>query len=368
MKVTCMSKNREIFTCDLEDGSITAIHEILDEDHMPIILQGEVPSLELYNQWLKGRKIPENRLGLKKARKLYPKFEAYHNMFSLSDQYWFRYKRETWEKGNFFTNPFDEDLGRIFFEPWTVQKLSETPDLTTNGVLRKRWAIRDGKRMLIKAGSKSYHQNPISEVLASMTLEQLDMIPFVKYSLTVDGLSLCCICENFIDENTEYVPCIHVYGKRQRDRYDAIYHHVIRTAKAYGIEDAQDFVDRMICADHFICNTDRHLGNFGYIRDVESGKLIRFAPLFDCGSAFFSTSTTSDKFPDFEEECIKKFLPELKKKGAKADKLIRLIHQYPLITDEQEKYIIKNINRVYKELAQSQAERLKDLRDDDPIF
>lgn len=42
----------------------------------------------------------------------------------------------------------------------------------------------------------------------------------------------------------------------------------------------------MLVFDHLIHNTDRHEKNFGFIRDAETLKIERFAPLFDNGSSF----------------------------------------------------------------------------------
>ena len=365
--ITCMNKNFPIFTCNMENGMITEIGEVLDEKHLPIILQDAPLDRPHANAWLKSRKIPDNRDGLKMARRDFPKFEMYHHMFSLSDQYWFQYKKtETWEKLNYFTNDFSEEVGRIFFEPWTVDTPRESPDLTTNGVLKKRWIRENGITKLIKAGSKNGGQNPISEVLSSMTLEQMGIIPFVKYSLYIDGLQICCICDNFINENTEFVPFEHIYNKEKRGEQESIYSHTVKMAEKYGIENAKDYIDRMIAADHFICNTDRHLGNFGFIRDVETGKL-EFAPLFDCGSAFFTPSTENKIFPEHEKECVKRFKKELIQKGMNKEGLIKLVREYPAIEKKEEKFIIRNINRIYGEVA-DKKDVLKEKSNEDLLF
>ncbi len=368
MKATCYNKNRPLFTCTIEKNRITAFHELLDEEHLPIILQGTDMNNALLTKWMQSRQIPEIRDGIKEARTLYPDFERYKNRFSLSDQYWFKFKKETWEKGNYFTNDFSEETGKIFFDWWNVTSPQESPDLTTNGVLKKRWTIRDGKRCLIKAGSRECHQEPISEILASMTLEQLDIIPFVKYSLTIEGMQMCCICENFVDQNSEYVPFTHIYNKEPRTEDESVYEHAVRMAKKYGIKDPEDYLDRMICVDHYICNTDRNLGNFGFLRDVETGKLTGFAPLFDCGSAFFTLDTKSMSFGDHEKRCTDMFKAEIKKKNMNQEPLIRLVKAYPAITAAEEHSIIKKLNRVYEEMAGSIKEKLERMSEEDLLF
>ena len=50
----------------------------------------------------------------------------------------------------------------------------------------------------------------------------------------------------------------------------------------YKIYDNDKFDDLMVF-DALVCNTDRHLGNFGMIIDNNTNKLLRPAPIFDNG-------------------------------------------------------------------------------------
>ena len=93
----------------------------------------------------------------------------------------------------------------MFFSPWEVESdliKGASPDLTTNGILRKAWRRENGVNYLYKARGLSGKQQPISEVLASLLLKMLDFLPFVEYELAINGLTLCSKCANFIDENT----------------------------------------------------------------------------------------------------------------------------------------------------------------------
>ena len=96
----------------------------------------------------------------------------------------------------------------------------------------------------------------------------------------------------------------------------------------------------MLMIDYIIQNTDRHLGNFGFIRNVETGKFIGPAPLFDNGTAFWNTAKNGEAYQD------KLKIPNLEyivnsQKEKYRDKLkilskdngyIRLIDEYPYIT------------------------------------
>ena len=193
------NKHNKLLKVDIKDGRVLKIKTYVEKNQhlLPIKLQGEgALTLETINEWLSRRRMPEDREGLKRAREWFPGFENYKNLFSLTDQYWFRYKKsETWDALNFFTNPYPQEQGKIFFEPWAVKEVSsvQTPDLTTNGVLKKRWIQdKDLNSWLIKAGSVMYHQEPLSEVLASMMLKKLNIIPYVEYDLITHGLQFCC--------------------------------------------------------------------------------------------------------------------------------------------------------------------------------
>jgi hypothetical protein len=44
-------------------------------------------------------------------------------------------------------------------------------------------------------------------------------------------------------------------------------------------------MDEMLVLDYIIANQDRHFGNFGFIRDVNTLEFLDFAPIFDCGTS-----------------------------------------------------------------------------------
>ena len=68
----------------------------------------------------------------------------------------------------------------------------------------------------------------------------------------------------------------------------------------------------MLAFDFIINNNDRHYGNFGFIRDVESLKYISMAPLFDNGNSLWYNIPTehislrNDNSKPFKEHHINK--------------------------------------------------------------
>ena len=358
------NKRKPLVELEIEKTKVTQIYRVIDEVCLPIVLQGHLTT-DTINDWLSKRVIPEKRDGMTEIRAHFSGFANFNNMFSLSDQYWFQFNEdETWDKLNFFTNSYAEDFGKMFFSPWEVREENlslSTPDITTNGVLRKRWIREEnGESYLIKAGSKFYHQEPLSEVLASITLERLELLPFVKYELAVDGLRLCSKCKNFVNENTEFVPASYIYSKIPRKKDETVYEHLLLMCEKYGIANAQEYINNMITADKIIGNDDRHLGNFGFIRDVETGKIIGFAPLFDSGSAYWTKPGTAKKqrlFADQEKEALKDAMHRMNFDSViEHQEMFRLIDMYPEIGKRKRIEIKQSILESEQELENCRLE------------
>ena len=353
---------RQLLAVEIEKGMVIKVYEVIKENEhlLPVILQSDRGiNLPDINEWLSRRKIPEKREGIKEARLQFRNLENYHNMFSLSDQYWFKYKTsEKWEKLNFFDNYYPQERGLLFFEPWRVDPKNidyETPDTTTGGVLRKRW-IQDDKKIsyLIKARSKTYHQEPLSEVLATITLKKLNIIPFVEYEMLIYGLCCCSKCTNFVTSHTEFVPAAHVYRLKKNPNQDQIYEHFSDMCRERGIVGVKEYLSNMIAIDHILCNTDRHFYNFGFMRDIDDGKILGFAPLFDFGHTYWGSANTEQSsrlFSEIEGEAFKNVIKKID-----VDQLIdsedmeNLVHQYPEISNQQSNMIIKKIHQINRQV------------------
>ena len=368
--VTVFNKKKPIFELLIYDDWKIEPGTILNKDLMPICLQTEY-SEESIEKWMKARTIPDERIGRKAVLQMFGETDLRHSMFSLSDQYWFRWNdSETWERGNFFTNTYPTDYGRMYFSPWTVKRKNlekESPDRTTNGVLKKRWVQpdeNDRRSYLIKSGNRKAHQEPISEVLSSMTLAMLKIISYVEYELIIDGFELCSRCRNFINRNTEFVPASQIYHAVPSEGDESVFDHMVRSAKAFGVDGAKDYLYRMIAADFLICNNDRHLSNFGFIRSAETGKLKGFAPIFDSGSAFFGNAnkngSSSRLFPGMEEKALKYTVQKCGLSGEySCSDLLEVVDMYPLISASEKGRISETIQSVYKRLN----ETIKDCSD-----
>ena len=373
-----MNKHKPILEVEEEGGKLLQMGQVLNKDFLPMQLQENL-TLQSLNDWFSRRQIPEKREGLKEARMSFHGFETDRHFFSLSDQYWLkRTQKDSWEKLNFFTNRYSPEVGKIFFEPWNVrvdQIEAASPDRTTNGVLMKRWVQeKDLSSYLIKAGSVIYHQEPLSEVLASIMLAKMNFIDYVPYELVIDGMRFCSKCKNFVDADTEFVPASAIYLREPRKENETVYEHLIAMCQAYRIKDAKEMIDKMIVADHILCNSDRHLNNFGFIRSASSGKILRFAPLFDCGSSYWGTKNEVEKkksnlFPEMEEELLAQAGKNGLLNGVRSTPAMkRLIQSYPDVAKKKKEALITEIQEIDLELEQRTGKEIETLAFDEPFM
>lgn len=207
---------------------------------------------------------------------------------SLSDQYWICPEGSglTWDKVNFFDNNFSDDIGDVLFG--TNKKTNvldfNSPDNTSDGNLKKRWKIIDGKRCLVKGGSNPFRQQPFNEVIAAGIMERLG-IPHVPYAVTWNKGAPYCICQDFVADDTELVPAWRIIQTQKKDNSTSVYQHFVNCCESLGVKDVVPFLDRMIVLDYIIANEDRHLNNFGLLRNAETLEWIGMAPIYDSGSS-----------------------------------------------------------------------------------
>ncbi len=287
-----MHKNIPViqFKLDKNTGFISKLGELYSKEHLPLGTS-ETDRISL-NRWWSNRSIPNSRTGLKYALialkiptpELLMK-ESYG--LSLSDQYWIcpEHTSIKWEEVNFFTNDFSQDVGEVLFHSKKPSKSPNllSPDSTTDGWLKKKWEIINGKRFLIKGGS----QEPINEVIATHLMRRIPSINFVPYHLMTEAGKPYCFCENFITLNTEFVTACSIFKTQKKKNHISYYQHFLNCCEALGIPNYQDSINKMLTIDYILANTDRHLNNFGAIRNADTLEWIGMAPIFDSGTSLW---------------------------------------------------------------------------------
>ncbi len=304
-KFTLMNKNKKIFDFEYNEEEHVIVN--FERNHKPneiyapfgLIKNNNIDKNE-FNKWWKNRQIPASRNGLKEIlykSNIYDKdnfdlLDTKAYCLSLSDQYWVKRVDEDilWENINFFDNEFSEDIGKILFDGGNTQvNLNlNTPDMTSNGNYEKRWKIINGDRYLIKAGGKMINQEPFNEVIATKLYERiLNEDEYVKYEIIYDNERAVSICKNFITKNTELIPAWKINEYYETKSNENKYDHYIRCLKELNILNANLLVDKMLVCDFILANKDRHFNNFGVIRNVETLKFEKVAPIFDNGCSLW---------------------------------------------------------------------------------
>ncbi len=297
MKYVLMHKNIPVALLDLDEetGFIQKINELYEEKHLPygVKVKNGIADRAALNVWWIDRSIPASRSGVVRALEVLNLSSTKMLLLrcfglSLSDQYWIKPTDSNleWSKINFFENGFSGDVGDVLLGKADKKGHFDfsSPDNTSDGCLKKRWKIVDGKRCLFKSGSNPFMQQPFNEVIASKIAVRLG-IPHVDYSIIWDDGVPYSVCEDFIDVNTELVSAWRIMQMSKKDNNTSVYKHYINCCQALGITDIVKAVDQMLVLDYIIANEDRHQNNFGLTRNAETLEWIAAAPIFDSGSS-----------------------------------------------------------------------------------
>ncbi|MDR0445979.1 MAG: HipA domain-containing protein [Oscillospiraceae bacterium] len=323
MNYTLMHKNIEVVDIEINESAvaITDVGMVHNLAHVPLGVQSMKGGIALdeMNDWLKGRSIPSNRAGIRNLYMRLGRESTAHLILkcfalSLSDHYWIRPWNSDvqWSQINFFQNDFSRDVGEMLFgrEPADKKNISlMSPDNTSEGWLKKRWLIIDGKRVLAKGGTDPWKQEPYNEVIASAIMRRLG-ITHVPYTLMFDSGDPLSLCENFLSPETELVSAWKVFHSQSMRDLDADYSHLLRCCGELGIPNVVAEIDKMLTLDYIIANEDRHFNNFGFIRNAETLEWLGLAPIFDCGTSLWHNSLeigTPRKCQPFKENHEEQF-------------------------------------------------------------
>lgn len=303
MKCILMNKNKKIALLELnsEFNIIEKIYEIYNIDYAPLSFKNafydKVTNNEkALNEWYRGRGIPDWRkdiksllenLNIKSTDELLNKSYA----LSLSDQYWIKEENQEnlkWEDINFFTNDFKYkgylNISLSSSSDNTEQVDLRSPNNTTDGMLQKAWIIENNKRVLVKGTFYSPKQEPLNEWLVSQICKKLNL-DFCNYRIDIIDNKIVSKCEDFINENQEIITAYDIFNSEKKDNNTNDFEHYINILEKNGIEDGRKKVQDMFLIDYIVMNFDRHLKNYGIIRNVQNLKWERVTPIFDTGEA-----------------------------------------------------------------------------------
>lgn len=306
MKKILMNKKKEVLLAEYNEESkfFDKIYEVYDINYAPYILKSfykedeinDTPFRTNLSEWFRGRGIPSwrdrldlllHRLNINAPSELLDKAFG----LSLSDQYWLKpYNTKiNYDDINFFDNDFDySEFLEASLSKNSKTIMSEnslkTPNNTTDGMLKKAWIIENGTRYLLKGGYKNELLQPFNEVLASEICKRLGF-NHVTYALDTYKDTVVSICPCFITKDTELITCYQIRNDMKRNDNIKDYEEYIKVLEEHGISDARIKMENMYIIDYLIMNEDRHLNNFGIIRDVNTLEWLDVAPIFDNGQS-----------------------------------------------------------------------------------
>ena len=251
---------------------------------LPLEMHG-VANDETLWAWLSRRTVPKHRhyiqmmlgnLGImqKDTRAIIEMCKG----LSLNDVYWVVPDgfSGAWKDFNLYDNPFSKTLAVMAFtggfrgEFNPAREETTSPEFTTNGMLAKCWRRRDEGVFLFKGGTEGAANagfEPYSEFYASQIAEAMGL-DHVAYGLEKFKGRLCSTCPLFTSDKYGYVPAGRVVSRDE------------------ALADPR-FAD-IFFFDAVIFNTDRHMGNFGYLVDNDTNEIVGAAPIFDNGYGLFS--------------------------------------------------------------------------------
>ena len=248
---------------------------------LPLEMHGVANDETLWT-WLTRRTVPRNRRNIEElmariglsSRNVKGIIELCRGL-SLNDVYWVVPDgcEDSWKDFNLYENDFSNAIAQMAFSgvgPDFREQWTSSPEFTTNGMLAKCWRRIDGNVLLYKSGTEGASNTgfePYSEFYASQIAEAMGL-GHVAYGLSRFKGRLCSTCPLFTSDRYGYVPAGRVVSRDE------------------ALADPR-FAD-IFFFDAVIFNTDRHMGNFGYLVDNDTNEIVGAAPIFDNGYGLFS--------------------------------------------------------------------------------
>ena len=304
-----MHKENPVLSFELSDDySSILVSDVFNQKLVPVGINKEdyktlsttVDEKKFFNWW-KNRTIPTGRKNLERALKILKVsnveqlIEKTHSL-NLTDHYWIKKQNDNvkWKDVNYFDNDFDDTIGEFLLldkERTFSEGTYNSPDLFTDGMLPKKWVKRNGEFFLLKGSDSAFQQEPFNEALASYICYKLN-IHHAEYEVKElinddDEKEFYSLCKNFVTKNTELISAYDISKIFKKTNNESVYQHFFRCCSTLGINDVEDDIQKMLVVDFIMANTDRHLRNFGFLRDSDSLEWIGLAPVYDTEKSLF---------------------------------------------------------------------------------
>ena len=273
------------------------IIDVIEENKsiLPYPLRRQLDNKHLLN-WINQRKAPKNRQFVNQIMSAIEdsrnplKYVDISHALSLNDAYWITNDAFSakWQDFNLYDHPFDEVLAYVAFTGYTekVQGVVTSPELTSSGMLKKCWSNRKDGIYLLKGDDfiprPDKRNQATMEFYAAQVAEKMGF-EHISYDLeefhhSNGDKEIVCKCKLFTSENVGFINAYEYFLAKGFDAQDANLEDLSSQAKMASLYGETAYQDMMVF-DSLICNQDRHLGNFGYLVNNDTGEFIRPAPI-----------------------------------------------------------------------------------------
>lgn len=307
-----MNKDRPVAKLSV-NRDIVRISEIINE----------VPSY-LYDiqSWISSRTSIISRDNLYKLAKLAGisneyEFLTVSRALSINDTFWVNdlFNSTTWDKVNPYTNRISKIMADIAIngiDKYGNQNLkSPSPQYRVDGSVDKCVKRENGELYLYKTDGEKCSDlagcRPYSEYYCSQLEKILGLSNFVDYKVKVN-----------ITENGYYKP--YTYSKVFTNEKHGLVHMCDSKFARYTLPELDKMMPtkmriqlrEMALLDSLTLNFDRHSGNYGFIVDNDTYRILGLAPIYDNDCALGSmTSIQNKSFDEAYYEIMTTRMPKL---------------------------------------------------------
>lgn len=299
-----LGTDEPIYKIRIDDANRESIHLF------PSILKRELTEETLLS-WITSRKAPKNRRFVDKILHAIEdsrnplRYVDISHALSLNDTLWITNDlvNEKWKDFSLYQHPFNEILSYVAFTGFEkkISGVISSPELTSSGALKKCWTSRKDGIYLMKGDDVTASSDGRSQAVMEYYAQQIaDVMGFPHITYDLEKFShhdsdeeIVCLCKLFTSEDVGYSTAYEYFLSKGIDVNKLNPSDLPvqeKMAIAFGLESYQD----MMLFDSLILNRDRHLGNFGYLVDNNTGEYLRPAPLFDNGFSLLVGAAAQD--------------------------------------------------------------------------
>ena len=177
-----------------------------------------------------------------------------------------------------------------------------------------------------------------------------------------------------VSTDEELVPGLAIAETSKPQGDQSPYRHFIEACENLNIYNAQTIINKMLTCDYILANYDRHYRNFGAIRNIETLKWVKFAPLYDSGSSLWAKTPTAEipfneyKAKPFKTDPLQQFylvndltwLDENKLVGFEKE-ISTILKQNYLMDEQRISAISKQVEKRVKKVIERKRELEPDL-------